>query len=566
MRTQIIKKTIVFFLMYASFILAVGWRNEVEIVGMDCPNVFDPQIAVNSTIVHIIYRNNGQDLRCYQPCYGRSTDTGEKWSEGYIGYFTTYGGTPYSVNIATCENNVFCIGEYTLFSNPGTFFAKSSDNGLSWVSSYISRGALETQPVIAANVNDDAIYVHAGWTDWREGNGNPEIYYSKSTNGGDSWNEQELVSASDTTWLPDIAVNNNYIHVVWADKRNTGNFEIYYKRYYSGSWGNDVRLTNLAGRSWFPSIAIYGDNVYLVWQDDRAVNPGVYYRKSTNNGTSWQSETYIGPMGHHPDIAVDANGIYVVYDKDNEIFYREYIIGWSTPNQITLNFVPDSFPQISANTLGRNVIYTRGAWLSGKVWFKQLDTYCLPPTNLHTDQSVPPPVALLWDASLEPANYFDEYDIYRRLLPNGTFGLLTSTTNTYYNDNNVSYGSTYEYYITAKDIFNNISTPSNVIQVYIPDPSVKKQNEKKDNKTSSVSALICMGGRIIYKNDTPSDQDAQYSLYDITGKMIQGPGRLLSKSTGNEYAREARALNPGIYFLKIDAGDRSTIKKLIVIK
>ncbi len=476
MKLDIIKKSVVVVLMYTSFGLAVGWRSEVEIVGNDCVNIFDPKISSNSTTIHVIYRNNGQVFRCYQPCYGRSTDTGEKWTEGYIGDYTPYDdGSPFSVNITSNNNNVYCVGVFTLYEDPGTFFSISPDNGDNWVNGFVSRGAKETQPAIAVNGS-----IHVVWTDWREGNVNPKIYYSISTNSGETWYEQELVSASDTTWLPDIAANNNYIHVVWVDKRNAGNFEIYYKRFYNGTWDSDLRLTNLAGRSWFPSIALYGNNVYLVWQDDRAVNPGIYYRKSTNNGTSWQSETYIGPMGHHPDISVDAHGIYVVYDKDSEIFYREYILGWSTPTQITLNFDPDSFPEISSNIMGRNIIYQRGAWLSGKVWFKQLDTYCPPATNLHVGQGVPPPVYLLWDASIEPATYFDEYDIYRRLLPSGTFGLLTSTINTYYNDNNVSYGSTYEYYVKAKDTFGNVSDASNTIQVYVPDPGLKDKKPVKD--------------------------------------------------------------------------------------
>ncbi len=476
MKLDIIKKTVVIVLIYSSIVLAVGWRNEVEIKDPDCEYVFDPKISSNSTTIHIIVRSFGdQTYRCFQPGYGKSTDTGENWNVGPLMEFDNECGAPFSVNIVVSDNNIFCIGENTTEINLSIVYGKSIDNGVSWETGDISTGCKKTQPAIAVNN-----YIHAIWTDWREGNLNPEIYYSKCPIEGDNWSEQELVSARDTTWLPDITANNNYIHVVWADNRNTGNFEIYYKRCDHGIWGNNVRLTNIAGSSSFPATALYGNNVYLVWQDDRTDNPGVYYKKSTDNGTSWQSEINIAPTGKHPDIAVDANGIYVVYDKDNEIYYRQYIVSWESPVQITDNFEVDSFPEISTNIMGRHVIYRRGAWLGGRVWFKQLDTYCPPATNLHTGPGGPPPVALVWDASIEPANYIDGYDVYRRLLPSGSFSWLAFTTINAYNDGNVNYGSTYEYYVKAKDTFGNVSDASNTIQVYVPDPGPKDKKPVKD--------------------------------------------------------------------------------------
>ncbi len=45
--------------------------------------------------------------------------------------------------------------------------------------------------------------------------------------------------------MPVIAINGSVVHVVWSDERD-GNYEIYYKRSTDGgvSWGADTRLTN----------------------------------------------------------------------------------------------------------------------------------------------------------------------------------------------------------------------------------------------------------------------------------------------------------------------------------
>jgi hypothetical protein len=77
-------------------------------------------------------------------------------------------------------------------------------------------------------------------------------------------------------------VAGNNLHVAWYDYRD-GNEEIYYKRSIDGgdTWGADTRLTNAAGGSYNPSVAVYGNNVHVAWQDDRDGNYEIYYKKFT---------------------------------------------------------------------------------------------------------------------------------------------------------------------------------------------------------------------------------------------------------------------------------------------
>ena len=65
-----------------------------------------------------------------------------------------------------------------------------------------------------------------------------------------------------------VAANGNTVHVVWYDNRD-GNYEIYYKRSTDAgaTWGSDTRLTNNTGISYYPAVAVRGDTVHVVWQD-----------------------------------------------------------------------------------------------------------------------------------------------------------------------------------------------------------------------------------------------------------------------------------------------------------
>ncbi|MBM2842129.1 MAG: BNR/Asp-box repeat-containing protein, partial [Bacteroidetes bacterium] len=89
-----------------------------------------------------------------------------------------------------------------------------------------------------------------------------------------------------------IASSGSVVHVVWYDRRDL-NDEIYYKRSTDGglTWGADTRLTNNTSGSQFPSISVSGQVVHVVWMDGRDGNSEIYYKRSTDGGISWGSDT-----------------------------------------------------------------------------------------------------------------------------------------------------------------------------------------------------------------------------------------------------------------------------------
>jgi len=86
--------------------------------------------------------------------------------------------------------------------------------------------------------------IHVVWYDNRDGN--YEIYYKRSTDNGENWGlDTRLSNDSAFSLYPSIAIANSNIHIVWCDARD-GNREIYYKRSTDGgeNWGVDIRLTS----------------------------------------------------------------------------------------------------------------------------------------------------------------------------------------------------------------------------------------------------------------------------------------------------------------------------------
>ena len=82
------------------------------------------------------------------------------------------------------------------------------------------------------------------------------------------------------------ASSGDTVHVVRRDVRD-GNNEIYYKRSLDGglSWGADTRISNNIGFSSNPSISLSGKVVLVVWEDNMdgitAQNYQIFYNRSS---------------------------------------------------------------------------------------------------------------------------------------------------------------------------------------------------------------------------------------------------------------------------------------------
>jgi hypothetical protein len=162
--------------------------------------------------------------------------------------------------------------------NREEYYKRSTDGGINW-------GAdtrLTNAPGLsgAPSISVSGSIVHVVWHDERD-DFNGRIYYKRSTDGGISWGaDTRLTNDPAYTSSPSVSVSGSGLHIVWVDQRD-GNFEIYYKRSTDGgvSWGADTRLTNNSALSLNPFVSVSGLFVHVVWRDNRDGTFEIYYKR-----------------------------------------------------------------------------------------------------------------------------------------------------------------------------------------------------------------------------------------------------------------------------------------------
>jgi hypothetical protein len=212
------------------------------------------------------------------------------------------------------------------------------------------------------NIAANGRAVYAVYADDR--NGNEDIYFNYSPDGGATWQNPDIRLDTDPPGAgqsvgPVIATSGNFVYVAWVDNRN-GAGDIYFN--YSANNGmtwqaTDIRLNTGvlpgSGGGGAPDIACTGNNVYVVWEDFRngVLNSDIFFNYSLNNGASWQPLDIgidIGPYrAAGPAISSGLNNVFVSWADmrndptmlNSDIFFNTSFNNGALwlPNAIRLN-------------------------------------------------------------------------------------------------------------------------------------------------------------------------------------------------------------------------------------
>ncbi len=319
----------------------ITWSADIRLTN-DAGNSKSPSVAVSGNIIHIVWFDSRDgDEEIY---YKRSTDGGITWSADTR--LTDCAGISQNPSVAVVGNVVHVVWFDERDGNAEIYYNRSADGGVTWGGDTRLTNATGNSytPCIAVSGSN----VHVAWHDSRDGN--EEIYYKRSADGGTNWGaDVRLTNAAGNSALASIAVSGNNIHIAWQDQRD-GNWEIYYCHSTDGgtTWGANTRLTNAAGNSRYPSIAVYDNNVHLVWADERDAHKRIWYKGSTDGGTTWSSDTRIvntPELSDYPSIAVSGNNIHVAWQDNSgtyyprwDIYYKKYtaapVINAVNPKQV----------------------------------------------------------------------------------------------------------------------------------------------------------------------------------------------------------------------------------------
>jgi hypothetical protein len=215
-------------------------------------------------------------------------------------------------------------------------------------------GVETTQKIVAARGN----YVHVVWTDFRHPE--TEIYYKRSTNSGATWEaETRFTNQAGISYGPQICVYQSNVYVVWYDYRD-GNMEIYFKRSADDgtTWDPVVRLTNSLAASLYPAISNAGEKLYVTFTDSRSGNDKIYLKSSTDGGVTWGSDVQLSAgalNSRYSSTDSYANSVYVTWIDtrfgNSEIFFKRSTDNgnnWGPETRLTNNSASSDISSVNA--------------------------------------------------------------------------------------------------------------------------------------------------------------------------------------------------------------------------
>ena len=154
-----------------------------------------------------------------------------------------------------------------------------------------------SSPSLAVYESGANTYLGVAWSEKTEYGGSGEeedIFFRLSNDGGENWGEIELVSvnSSETSYYPDVTIDDSYVYVVWYEYNSTERvYKIFFaKRHLSGgAW--TVKELEEAKDGRYPQIVSSGDGyLYLGWVDSSG---SLMFSKSDDQGESWSKAVEI---------------------------------------------------------------------------------------------------------------------------------------------------------------------------------------------------------------------------------------------------------------------------------
>ena len=320
-------------------------------------------IAVSGQNVHVTWTDRRDGAG--EVFYKRSLDGGINWTTDLrlTADDNIFSGRP---TIATWNNQVHIVWMDRRDGNNELYYKRSNNNGNTWSDDVrlTNNGSNSEYPSMALDFQT----LQLVWNDDRDGQN--EIYYKRSINGGLSWTgDIRITNQAGDSFKPSIAISDTLVHVVWEDLRN-GTSEIFYKNSTNKAmtWGNDTKLSNSTTDCYSPCISANGDIAFATWDDNRTANSEIYGRRTINGGVSWSADAnYTNTGGDSYDafhafsgtymsmIFTESNNndpdIYLKFSSDAGLTWNNFI------NSIDVNFSDSGQPFLAIEGAAVHVLY-----------------------------------------------------------------------------------------------------------------------------------------------------------------------------------------------------------------
>jgi len=362
------KKTFILPAWMAIFSLALGAAWTQKRLTNNAGDSCDSAVAVYDSNVYVVWSD-------FTPGNGeiyirKSIDAGATWQTAKRLSYNA--GKSYHPRIWIFNSNVYVVWSDFTPGNSIVYFKKSTDGGSTWQATKTLSNSL--RGAFCPEITGLGSNVYVVWCDDDASGRN--IYFRKSTDSGATWQTiKKLTNGTGNTMAPKINLYRGTLYVAWGDNA-PGNYEIYISKSTDAgaTWETAKRITNTAGFSGYPCLAVDHETLYMVWQEEAEL----YFRKSTNGGSTWQAAIKV--TNHHgftPTMARSGLYLYAVYQTDSpgnyEIYLKHSTNGgstWQPVQRLSINTGISAYPFIAVNsstvyvvweddTPGNNEIYIK---------------------------------------------------------------------------------------------------------------------------------------------------------------------------------------------------------------
>jgi hypothetical protein len=265
---------------------------------------------ITATIILFVFID--YTLLSSQPTYGQSF--------GNLTNLSNNTGFSSNPQITTFGSNVYVVWRDNSSGNDDIYFSSSVDNGTTFngIENLSNNDGRSDKPQIAAV----GVNVYVVWRD--NSSGKDQIYFKRSSDTGNSFNTTEnLSNTNGSSTDPQITATGNNAYIVWSDT-TTGNGDIYFKSSTDNGTSFSVPKnlsTNLDGPALFPQVEAIGNNVYVVWQDETPDKGRIRFRASNDNGNDFSITRVLSQENevnaNSPQLSVSERAIYVVWDDNS---------------------------------------------------------------------------------------------------------------------------------------------------------------------------------------------------------------------------------------------------------
>jgi hypothetical protein len=176
---------------------------------------------------------------------------------------------------------------------------------------------------------------------------------------------------------PSIAASADNVYVVWQDNYmgqsvsyDKKNYDILFTRSTNSgkNFENFTKLSNSIELSGRPIVTAFDSNIYVVWIEDTPEEKQIWFRKSTDSGSTFDEAINLGSSNYNRDyilpkaIAAFGDKVYVVWrhlteDGESSILFRASKDTGNTfgeTREISDNAIFTSSPKVSASN---NTVY-----------------------------------------------------------------------------------------------------------------------------------------------------------------------------------------------------------------